>query len=392
MGMNLLECALGYHRRRFNGLVMNKLLLCAYHLRKLRPKQGMIHLHVVTDEPEKFPESDCRRTLAPWSNWVRIVPRQPLDAIDVNGIRKLQLRTGEVVIALFKDQTLQKAIQARCEESGATSIVPDFPPAGTLDSDLLREVSFFDFEFGGKNEWDGAPTRYAAHCLRQLSSTHSKDLYPAWAFEPLLSGPAARERPLKVMDIGCGPVSVLRWGAIQGEISITGVDPNLDMYALILSRHGLDALPQIRCDRDINGFAEDLDDLLPDEDFDVIYTQNALDHTQQPARVIENMAQKLAPHGLAVIQVATREGTRQKWDQLHKTDIYLKNGALMYAHHHEPERPLLSYDSRLRLKQVRTDTPEWLACVLEKQSASSVQESRKRWQLPSFGLQRRRAS
>ncbi len=157
-----------------------------------------------------------------------------------------------------------------------------------------------------------------------------------------------------------------------------------------MARHGLDALPKIRCDREINGFAEDLEVLLPDDEFDVIYTQNALDHTQQPARVIENMARKLAPHGLAVIQVATREGTRQKWDQLHKTDIYLKNGVLMYAHQDGPERPLLSSESHLRLKQVQTDTPEWLACVLEKQSAGDVLGRQKRWRLPAFGLKPRK--
>jgi SAM-dependent methyltransferase len=139
------------------------------------------------------------------------------------------------------------------------------------------------------------------------------------------------------------------------------------MYAVVLARHGLDALPKIRCDREINGFAEDLEILVSDNDFDVIYTQNALDHTQDPARVIENIARKLAPHGLAVIQVATREGTRQKWDQLHKTDIYLKDKVLMYAREHGQERPLLSADSRLQLKHVEIDTPDWLACIVEKQ-------------------------
>ncbi len=164
---------------------MNKLLLCAYHLRKLRPQQGMIHVHLLTDEPERFPNSECRRMLAPWSNWVQIVPRESLQPIDPGALGKLTLRPGQIVIALFNDQTLLRACQASCEKSGTTCIVPALPRAG-LDNDLLREVSFFDFEFGGKNEWDGAPTRYAAHCLRQLSSTHSKDLYPSWAFEPLL--------------------------------------------------------------------------------------------------------------------------------------------------------------------------------------------------------------
>jgi SAM-dependent methyltransferase len=274
---------------------------------------------------------------------------------------------GQILIAICSDIAIQHALQATSTAIGMHCITPDFPAAGTLDADLLREVSFFDFEFGGKNEWDGAETRYAASCLRQLSSTHCREYYPEWAFEPLLrTGGRARNGPLKVMDIGCGPVSVLRWGAIHGEISITGVDPILDMYALMLARHGFDALPKIHCDHEISGFAEDLDRLLPDEDFDVIYTQNSLDHTQQPAQVIEIIGRKLAPNGLAVFQVATREGTRQKWDQLHKTDIYTKQGVLMYAHQDGVERSLLSATSRLHLKHTQVDTPKWLACVVEK--------------------------
>ena len=168
------------------------------------------------------------------------------------------------------------------------------------------------------------------------------------------------------MDIGCGPVSVLRWGAIHGEISITGLDPLIDMYALVLARHGLDALPKIRCDREVHGFAEDMEQLVPDCDFDAIYSQNALDHTQKPALVVENISRKLRPRGLMVLQVATREGTRQKWDQLHQTDIYLHGNELMFAHRYTRERPLLSPESGLRLKYVDTNTAEWLACVVEK--------------------------
>src|SRR5262249_18401817 len=149
-------------------------------------------------------------------------------------------------------------------------------------------------------------------------------------------------------------------------ISITGLDPLLDMYPLVLARHGFDNLPKIRCDREIVGFGEDLDSLLPRDKFDIVYTQNALDHTQEPMRVVEQIGRRLAPHGLSVIKVATREGPRLKWDQLHKTDIFLKDGELMFNHQHTPERPLLSPASGLRIKHVECDTPEWLACILER--------------------------
>jgi hypothetical protein len=113
---------------------MNKLLLCAYHLRKLRPKQGMVQVHVLTDEPERFADSECRRMLAPWSDWVHIVSRESLQSIDADALGKLVLRSGEVVLALFNNQTLLKACRARCEKSGATCIAPEIPPAG-LDND-----------------------------------------------------------------------------------------------------------------------------------------------------------------------------------------------------------------------------------------------------------------
>ena len=66
------------------------------------------------------------------------------------------------------------------------------------------------------------------------------------------------------------------------------------MYTLILARHGFDAMEKMRCDREITGFAEDLDTLVRDNDYDTVYTRNALDHTQDPARVVECMSRRLA--------------------------------------------------------------------------------------------------
>jgi SAM-dependent methyltransferase len=337
---------------------MNKLVLCAYHLRKLKSAADRIlRVHIFTDEPDKYPEVECRRTLAPWSGWVKVEswhekPGWPR----ARQLAREGIRAGDVVIGIsVKNRRLRKA----AEKLGARVIVPEYPPEGTFDNDLVREVSFFNHEFGGVNEWDGSPTRYAANCLQQVSSANCRLYFPTWAFERL---PKSLPRPLKVLDIGCGPVSVLRWGAIQGEISITGLDPLIDTYALVLARHGLDAICKMRCDQEVNGVAEYMDKLLGDQKFDLIYTQNALDHTQRPAEVVENVSRHLAPHGLFAVQVGTREGTRQKWDQLHKTDIYIKNGVVMFAHQDGLEQPLLP--PTLSLKHVHRDTPDWSAFVI----------------------------
>lgn len=337
--------------------------MCAFHLRRFRPRRGTVNVHFIVDNLSAITEADCLRMFSPWSDafHFHFHDRGALrDPLDERQLSELGVETGHIIVSSCTDQQLQDEIQALSRQLDLPCVVPSYPPLGDLENDLLREVAHFDFELGGKNEWDGAPTQYAAASLQGLSSTHCRASYPEWAFEFL------PDRPLKVLDVGCGPISVLRWGALHGKISITGVDPLLEMYAVVLARHGLDALPKVRCDREINGFAEDLDILLPDDDFDMIYTQNALDHTQDPTKVIENIARKLGPDGIAVVQVATREGTRRDWDQLHKTDIYLEDGVLKFAHQHTRAQPLLGR-SGLRLKHVRTNTPDWLACALEKQ-------------------------
>ncbi|MFO0792268.1 MAG: class I SAM-dependent methyltransferase [Pirellulales bacterium] len=339
---------------------MNKLLLCAYHLRKLRPtERKRVTAHVVTDHPHDFNDQDCRRMFSAWYSWLEIGTCATISLpCDASALSSLGVAKGDFVISLCERFW---ELWPACNELGAHCIGPEFPPLGTFDNDLVREVSFFDHEFGGKNEWDGSPTRYSINCLQQLSSANCRDYFPAWAFELV---PLTVPRPLKVMDIGCGPVSMLRWGAIQGDIAITGLDPLIEMYTLVLARHGLDRLERIRCHQEVNGVAEDMDLLLPDQLFDVIYTQNALDHTQQPSVVVENVSRHLAPLGLFAVQVATREGTRQNWDQLHKTDIYVANGQIMFAHQDGIEHPLLP--ETLRLKKIFEDTPDWLAFVAEK--------------------------
>jgi SAM-dependent methyltransferase len=337
---------------------MNKLLLCAYHLRKLKPANGFLELHIVTD----YLPRDCHRMLAPWSPWLRILTCQKAHP---------EIRAGQIAIAIGGDTEVTgarfviggdtKALKQKCEDVGAMCLIPDLGELGTIDNDLLREVSFFDFELSGKNVWDGAKTCYSNEFLAFLSSTHCRDAFPAWAFTNL----SQHRRPLKVMDIGCGPRSILRWGAIQGDLSITGVDPILDMYTLILARHGFDLMEKMRCDHEITGFAEDLDTLVPDNDYDVVYTRNALDHTQDPTRVVECVSRRLAPHGRFAITVAEREGTRQGWDQLHKTDIYLEIDTLMYTHQHSSPKLLLTMKSGLRLKEARLEA-DWLYCIAVK--------------------------
>lgn len=335
------------------------LLLCAFRLWRSREQGRRYRVVVVTDDPRRYSQHACRRLLAPWSEWVSVVGWHALGEAATTP-------SADACLAAVKDPERLERLRAR--PPAATLIEPLVPPKKSPDDDLYSEVCHFDFELGGRNEWDGVPSKFPGPTLQRLSAAGCRELYPAFALEGFARGSA----PWRVLDVGCGPISVLRWGALCGEMTLTGLDPLLELYALVRARHGYDALPEIRCARELPAFAEDLDALVPDAAFDLVHSQNALDHTRAPARVLELLAKKLVPGGRVILQVATREGTRQGWDQLHKTDIDLENGALVFRHEHTPWQPLLP--AGLDLQRVHYHGPDWLSVVLER--ASEARASR----------------
>jgi SAM-dependent methyltransferase len=332
------------------------LLLCAFHLWRAREPGRRYRVVVVTDDGRRYSERATRALLSPWRDWVTLVGWRALGggaALDSRG------PSADVCLVAARDPRLLERLRA---DPPALLIEPRVPIKGSPDDDLYSEVCHFDFEFGGRNEWDGVPSKFPGPTLQRLSAATCRELYPAFALEGFPRGPD----PWRVLDVGCGPISVLRWGALLGEMTITGLDPLLEMYAAVRARHGYDGLPEIRCARELPAFAEELDALVPEAAFDLIHSQNALDHTREPARVLELFAKKLAPGGRVILQVATREGTRQGWDQLHKTDIDLAEGALVFRHEHTPWQPLLP--AGLALQRVHYHGPDWLSVVLERAS------------------------
>jgi SAM-dependent methyltransferase len=248
-----------------------------------------------------------------------------------------------------------------CEEERAAYCDSSEPPHGTLEEAFWQEIAHHDFEIGGKNEWDGTPPRHSMHLLRQLSHAHTMDQFPKYAAPELEALRARRGRPLLAMDIGCGPISILRYGALRGMLRIVGVDPLLDPYRIVLARHGLDVLECIHCHESESVRAEDLDMTSHADRYDVIYTNNALDHTQDPGAVTAMMARALRPDGVAIIQVATNEGTRQGWNQLHKFDIRYEEPRVIAVNERGVATELCAKNTPLRLRRVAWSRDDSLA-------------------------------
>jgi SAM-dependent methyltransferase len=116
----------------------------------------------------------------------------------------------------------------------------------------------------------------------------------------------------RILDVGCGPLSVLGKRA-SFPIELVGVDPLADDYKALLARAGLEP-PH----RSVAGMGETLDELFEPESFDFIYSRNALDHCENPMRVISNMMRLARAGAKILILVNQNEAENAAYSGFHR--------------------------------------------------------------------------
>ena len=87
----------------------------------------------------------------------------------------------------------------------------------------------------------------------------------------------APEGGWRVLDVGCGPLTVLGKKFQNSRLNITGVDPLADQYMQMLTELGV--VPPFEARQ---GFGEEVNRYFPHNHFDLVYSRNALDHSQHP--------------------------------------------------------------------------------------------------------------
>jgi SAM-dependent methyltransferase len=116
-----------------------------------------------------------------------------------------------------------------------------------------------------------------------------------------------------ILDVGAGPLTRLN-KTIDGQLlDITAVDPLAPYYDRALSDNGV--TPPIRTQQ---AFAEDLTALFPENHFDLVSCQNALDHSIDPIRAIEEMISVAKVGGYVVLAHARNEAESESYIGLHQ--------------------------------------------------------------------------
>lgn len=96
--------------------------------------------------------------------------------------------------------------------------------------------------------------------------------------------------PVKVIDVGAGPVTHVGASHPSKKIEITAVDPLADFYDEILSEFDV-----ARVIPTVPGDAEHLEQLFTPNTFDFAFSRNALDHCSDPLTAISQVFSILKP-------------------------------------------------------------------------------------------------
>jgi SAM-dependent methyltransferase len=127
--------------------------------------------------------------------------------------------------------------------------------------------------------------------------------------------------PQKVLDVGAGPATCLGYRLNGQPVELTASDPLAPQYAKISAECGVVWPVQT-----ISGFAEDLSAFFPRNHFDMVFCRNALDHSFDPVRGIEEMLLVLRIGGRVNLNHYANEGRDGNYVGFHQWNFDVVDG------------------------------------------------------------------
>jgi SAM-dependent methyltransferase len=124
--------------------------------------------------------------------------------------------------------------------------------------------------------------------------------------------------PVKVLDVGAGPVSVVPKVHPGRTFEVTAIDPMAPQFDALLRELGIE--PWVRT---VSGTGEDMFELVEPGTFDVAHGSNSVDHTHDPALVIRNMLLAVKPGGLVLLRHERNEAVNEHYRALHQWNFDL---------------------------------------------------------------------
>lgn len=153
-----------------------------------------------------------------------------------------------------------------------------------------------------------------------------------------------RRRPrISILDVGSGPLSLVGTRLPGVDVELVPVDPLADEYNELLDRHGVSPPVRTRpCP------AETVADVLGEARFDLVYCQNALDHTENALGGLEQMVRAVKPSRWVLLKHVIDEGEHEDYGGLHDWNFRIEEGRFVIWNRETTINP----DERLPLAAV----------------------------------------
>jgi SAM-dependent methyltransferase len=123
----------------------------------------------------------------------------------------------------------------------------------------------------------------------------------------------------RILDVGSGPLTSINRKCDSCKVSITAVDPLADFFNELLARHGI--TPPVPA---VEGWGERLTERFGENQFEIAYSRNAVDHSYDPIKCIDEMIKVTKRNGYVIVEMNERAGSIEEWRGLHQWDFFVE--------------------------------------------------------------------
>jgi Methylase involved in ubiquinone/menaquinone biosynthesis len=225
-----------------------------------------------------------------------------------------------------------------------------------MNDDFRQELDYWDKELSLQGAYPNA-------IINRTDPNRLINEFPEILFKYLTLLNLRGVKTPKILDVGSGALSMLSFASYNNLAELTCADPLNDEYLKLLEKY---SYPLYYKTVSVNG--ESLTSKLKENSFDIVWMHNALDHTQDPKKTVEQMSRVLKPEGYLMILGWNREGSAEGWNGLHQNDIFLSPlGKLMC----ETQSSIECLDENLHLIVIEKLAPSidlrsWMRIVYQK--------------------------
>lgn len=131
---------------------------------------------------------------------------------------------------------------------------------------------------------------------------------------------------VKILDVGAGPITKVGYKLDRKFIELYPIDPLAKVYNRILNKKNIH--PPVKT---VFGNAEKLSKQFGENEFDLIYANNSIDHTASPVKAIHEIYHVLKPNHYFYFDHFINEGEKNKYYGLHQWNFYCKNDNLFLS-------------------------------------------------------------